>query len=153
MLSSSRPLTNGPKAEIFMKACRLLVLGWNAGTVWIKLQICSYPETPTQQSLEHALLMIWQLKAMFTRKTVFQVRNLSSASDNGSNKIWLRKLRIIAKSNLGKTFFGLSASDLKLSMSLLRKMFSLKFSFVWNLRKSAIAALYPSIVLGQDFFI
>ena len=29
-------------------------------------------------------------------------------------------------------------------MSLLRKMFSLKFSSVWNLRKSGIAVLYPS---------
>ena len=67
-------------------------------------------------------------KALVTRKTVFQVRHLSSTTDNGSNKGWLRKLRIIAKTHFGKTFFGLGDSDLKLLMCLLRKMFSLKFS-------------------------
>ena len=57
-------------------------------------------------------------KAMVTRKTIFQVRNLSSASSNGSNKGWLRKLRIAL---LCKDIFGLGPSDLKPLMSLLRK--------------------------------
>ena len=63
----------------------------------------------------------------------------------------MMKFSTKAKSHLGKVDLGLGHSDLKLLMRLFRIMLLLKSSEEWNLRKSAKAVLYPSMVLGLSF--
>ena len=81
--------------------------------------------------------------ARVTRKTVFQVRNFSSAFARGSNGDCKRKLRTKAKSHLGNKDLGTGHSVLKLLMSLFKRILLLKSSAEWNLKKSAKAVYNP----------